>query len=349
MVRHAVLVISGKERVMTEESGQTGFCSAADELLTKRGQRYHQLFEKLTQRAAAAAMPVPYAVVWPCEAHALAGAVEAGQRGIIRPVLVGKTDQIRDVAEKSSITLEGIEIIDAGTPACAAQTAAQAAHEGRVHGLIKGSLHTDVLMHAVVSAENGLRTERRISHVFLLAVPGRDNLIFVTDAAINIFPDLTAKRDIVQNAIDLHHGLDLGAPEVAILSALETVNPKIPGTVDAAALCKMAERGQITGGVLDGPLGMDNAIDPEAARIKGIVSPVAGHAKILVAPDLESGNMLAKNLIFMAGADSAGIVLGTTVPVLLTSRADSVQARLASTAVGALYSAHLKESGAAKR
>ncbi|PEN28911.1 phosphate acetyltransferase [Acetobacter fabarum] len=306
----------------------------------------HQLFANLINRALAHE-PVPYGLVWPCEDHALAGPLDAAQKGIILPVLIGDTPRIQAIACKNQIDLSPYQIIPAPTPEAAAQKAVELARTGHVQGLIKGSLHTDTLMHAVVSPTNGLCTSRRISHVFLLAVPGYEKLLFVTDAAINIFPDLSTKRDIVQNAIDLHTGLGLGAPKVAILSAVEVINPKIPSTVDAASLCKMAERGQITGGILDGPLGMDNAIDPEAARIKNLSSPVAGQAQILVTPDLEAGNMLAKNLIFMAQADSAGIALGAKVPIVLTSRADSVQARLASAAIGALYARHLAQQNTA--
>lgn len=306
----------------------------------------HQLFAYLINRALAHE-PVPYGLVWPCEDHALAGPLDAAQKGIIQPVLIGDTPHIQAIACKNQIDLGPYQIIPAPTPEAAAQKAVELARTGHVQGLIKGSLHTDTLMHAVVSPTNGLCTGRRISHVFLLAVPGYEKLLFVTDAAINIFPDLSTKRDIVQNAIDLHTGLGLGVPKVAILSAVEVINPKIPSTVDAASLCKMAERGQITGGILDGPLGMDNAIDPEAARIKNLSSPVAGQAQILVTPDLEAGNMLAKNLIFMAQADSAGIALGAKVPIVLTSRADSVQARLASAAIGALYARHLAQQNTA--
>ncbi|OUI99794.1 phosphate acetyltransferase [Acetobacter sp. DsW_54] len=306
----------------------------------------HQLFADLINRALAHE-PVSYGLVWPCEDHALAGPLDAAQKGIILPVLIGDTPRIQAIACKNQIDLSPYQIIPAPTPEAAAQKAVELARTGHVQGLIKGSLHTDTLMHAVVSPTNGLCTSRRISHVFLLAVPGYEKLLFVTDAAINIFPDLSTKRDIVQNAIDLHTGLGLGVPKVAILSAVEVINPKIPSTVDAASLCKMAERGQITGGILDGPLGMDNAIDPEAARIKNLSSPVAGQAQILVTPDLEAGNMLAKNLIFMAQADSAGIALGAKVPIVLTSRADSVQARLASAAIGALYARHLAQQNTA--
>ncbi|PHY94760.1 phosphate acetyltransferase [Acetobacter pomorum] len=301
----------------------------------------HQAFEQLVSRAVQLPGLVPVGIVWPCEQHALEGAMDAAQRGIIEPVLVGDKGVIVSVAQASGIALDKAVIVDVATPAEAAQKATALVRDGRVKALMKGSLHTDLFMHAIVEADSGLRTSRRISHVFVLAVPDYEDLLFVTDAAINIFPDLDVKRDIVQNAIDLHNGLGLGAPRVAVLSAVETVNSKIPGTVDAACLCKMAERGQICGGVLDGPLAMDNAISLEAAKIKKIVSPVAGRAQVLVAPDLESGNMLAKNMIFMSGADSAGIVLGASVPVLLTSRANSVQARLASIAIGALYAHHL--------
>ncbi|WP_264820566.1 bifunctional enoyl-CoA hydratase/phosphate acetyltransferase, partial [Acetobacter pomorum] len=274
----------------------------------------HQAFEQLVSRAVQLPGLVPVGIVWPCEQHALEGAMDAAQRGIIEPVLVGDKGVIVSVAQASGIALDKAVIVDVATPAEAAQKATALVRDGRVKALMKGSLHTDLFMHAIVEADSGLRTSRRISHVFVLAVPDYEDLLFVTDAAINIFPDLDVKRDIVQNAIDLHNGLGLGAPRVAVLSAVETVNSKIPGTVDAACLCKMAERGQICGGVLDGPLAMDNAISLEAAKIKKIVSPVAGRAQVLVAPDLESGNMLAKNMIFMSGADSAGIVLGASVP-----------------------------------
>lgn len=302
----------------------------------------HQVFTDLIHRARVHA-PVPFAVVWPCEEHALAGALDAVKGGLIQPVFIGDEARIRATAQNNQFDLQAYQIIPAPTPESAAQKAVELAKAHHVQGIMKGSLHTDVLMHAVVLPSNGLCTTRRISHVFLLAVPDYTNLLFVTDAAINIFPDLATKQDIVQNAIDLHIGLGLGQPRVAILSAVEVINPKIPSTLDAASLCKMAERGQITGGILDGPLGMDNAISPEAARIKGLVSPVAGRAQILVAPDLEAGNMLAKNLIFMAQAESAGIALGAKVPIVLTSRADSVQARLASAAIGALYARHMAE------
>jgi phosphate acetyltransferase len=279
------------------------------------------------------------AVVWPCEEHALAGPLEAGAAGIIVPQLVGSEKRIRAVAEKAGLDVGTCTIVDTASEEDAAVAAVRLVHDGKAHALMKGSLHTEVLMHQVV-AKDGLRTGRRISHVFLLDVPAYPESLLITDAAINIFPDLETKRDIVQNAIDLHIGLGFGEPRVAILSAVEVINPRIPGTTDAAILCKMAERDQITGGILDGPLAMDNAINVEAAAIKNIHSPVAGRAQILVVPDLEAGNMLAKNLIFLAGADAAGIVLGASVPIILTSRADSVRTRMASIAIGALYAHH---------
>lgn len=305
----------------------------------------HHVFENLIEKAAKLSSPTPVGVVWPCEQHALEAALEAAEHGLMQAVLIGDKEIITALAKASNRDLGEADIIDVPTPEAAAVRAVSLVKEGRLRTLMKGGLHTDILMHSVVAPEGGLRTSRRVSHVFLLAIPGYDDLVFVTDAAINIFPDLEAKRDIVQNAIDLHIGLGLGEPRVALLSAVEIVNPKIPGTVDAACLCKMAERKQIQGGVLDGPLAMDNAINKEAARIKGIESPVAGRAQILVSPDLESGNMLAKNMIFMSHAESAGIVLGAKVPILLTSRADSVQARLASVAVGAVYAEYLARTG----
>ncbi len=245
--------------------------------------------------------------------------------------------KISAVARTARINIDQFEIVDAPHSDASAARAVELIHESKGEVLMKGSLHTDELMRAVASSKTGLRTARRISHVFVMDVPTYSETIFITDAAINIFPDLDAKRDIIQNAIDLWTQVGLGTPRVAILSAVETVTSKIPSTIEAAALCKMADRGQITGGILDGPLAFDNAIDPEAARIKGIKSEVAGRAQILVVPDLEAGNMLAKNLSFMAKADSAGIVLGARVPIVLTSRADSVRSRMASCAVAVLY------------
>ena len=252
-------------------------------------------------------------------------------------MLVGPAEKIKAVAQKFGLDISRFEIVQAAHSEEAAEKGVQLIQEAKGEVLMKGSLHTDELMRSVTSKTSGLRTARRISHAFIMDVPTYKETLLITDAAINIFPDLEAKRDIVQNAIDLYTHIGQGTPRVAILSAVETVTPKIPSTIDAAALCKMADRGQITGGILDGPLAFDNAIDPEAAAIKGIKSEVAGRAQILVVPDLEAGNMLAKNLTFLLKADSAGIVLGARVPIILTSRADSVRARLASCAVAALY------------
>ncbi len=281
--------------------------------------------------------PAVTVVAHPCDETSLRGAMLAAAEEIIEPVLVGPAARIVAVAAEHGIDIAGCEIVDAPHSHAAAAQAVALVREGRGALLMKGSLHTDELMKAVTCSATGLRTERRISHVFLMDVPGHAETLFITDAAINIFPDLDTKRDIVQNAIDLWAGIGMGVPRVAILSAVETVTTKIPSTIEAAALCKMADRGQITGGLIDGPLAFDNAIDPEAARIKGIAGPVAGQAQILVVPDLEAGNMLAKNLTFLAHADAAGIVLGARVPIVLTSRADSVRTRLASCAVAAIY------------
>jgi phosphate acetyltransferase len=305
------------------------------------GSKYDRLIERAKSVPAATTL-----VVHPCDETALRGATEAAEAGIIQPILVGPTRKIASTAREHGIDISRFQIVDAPHSEAAAAKAVQLVHEAKGELLMKGSLHTDELMRAVTSSATGLRTARRISHVFVMDVPTYAETLFITDAAINIAPDLDAKRDIVQNAIDLYTQVGLGTPRVAILSAVETVTTKIPSTIEAAALCKMADRGQITGGVLDGPLAFDNAIDPEAARIKGIFSEVAGRAQILVVPDLEAGNMLAKNLTFLAKADAAGIVLGARVPVILTSRADSVRTRMASCAVAALY-AHARRSKAA--
>ena len=276
-------------------------------------------------------------VVHPCDETSLRGPIEAARAGIIIPILVGPAAKIAAVARELGLDIDRFEIVDAPHSEAAAAKGVALIRESKGELLMKGSLHTDELMRAVTSGQTGLRTARRISHVFVMDVPTYAETLFITDAAINIVPDLDAKRDIVQNAIDLFTQVGLGTPRVAILSAVETVTSKIPSTIEAAALCKMADRGQITGGILDGPLAFDNAIDPEAARIKGIKSEVAGRAQILVVPDLEAGNMLAKNLIFLAKADAAGLVLGARVPIILTSRADSVRARMASCAAAVLY------------
>ncbi len=293
------------------------------------------------ERLIARAKQVPAAttiVVHPCEETALRGPIQAAEAGIIKPILVGPAAKIAGVAREHGLDIDRFEIVDVPHHSeAAAAKAVELIHESKGELLMKGSLHTDELMREVTSSKTGLRTARRISHVFIMDVPGYSETLFITDAAINIFPDLDAKRDIVQNAIDLFTQVGLGTPRVAILSAVETVTSKIPSTIEAAALCKMAERGQITDGILDGPLAFDNAIDLEAARIKGIKSEVAGRAQILLVPDLEAGNMLAKNLAFMAKADTAGIVLGARVPIVLTSRADSVRSRMASCAAAVLY------------
>ena len=280
--------------------------------------------------------PVSTAVAHPCEASALAGAVEASQRGLIEPLLVGPAATISQIAKSAGIDLGRLEIIDAPHSHAAAAQAVELVREGRAEILMKGSLHTDELMAAVVAREGGLRTGRRISHVFVMDVPTYHKPLIVTDGAINIAPTLEEKVDICQNAIDLAISLGSEKPKVAILAAVETVTSKMPATIDAAALCKMAERGQIKGALLDGPLAFDNAISKEAAETKGIHSAVAGDPDILLAPDLEAGNILAKQLSFLANADSAGMVLGARVPIILTSRADSVRSRIASCAVAVL-------------
>ena len=293
-------------------------------------------YERLIARAKQSP-PAATVVAYPCEETALRGPLEAAEAGIIMPILVGPATMISEVARKHGLDIRRYQVVDVPDSRTAAATAVRLIHEGKGELLMKGSLHTDEIMREVTSGTTGLRTARRVSHVFIMDVPRHPETLFITDAAINIIPDLSAKQDIVQNAVDLFSQVGLGRPRVAILSAVETVTSKIPSTIEAAALCKMAERGQITGAVLDGPLAFDNAISPEAARIKGIKSEVAGRAQILVVPDLEAGNMLAKNLSFLAGADTAGIVLGARVPIILTSRADSVRSRMASCAVAALY------------
>ena len=281
--------------------------------------------------------PMPTAVAHPCDAASLSGAVEAAEKGLLAPVLVGPAHRIKAVAEAEGLDISPYKLVGTKHSHQSAEQAVAIVRSGEASVLMKGSLHTDELLHEVMKKETGLRTERRVSHVYVMQVPTYPRALMITDAAISIYPTLEDKRDIVQNAIDLGHALGIAQPKVAILSAVETVTPKIPGTVDAAALCKMADRGQITGGLLDGPLAFDNAINEEAAAVKGIRSPVAGRADILIAPDLEAGNMIAKQLTFLANAEAAGIVLGARVPIILTSRADSVQARLASCAVAAIF------------
>jgi len=299
-------------------------------------------YERLLARCEGLA-PIPTAVAHPCEASALAGAVEAATRGLIVPLLVGPAAKIRETAVMSQIDLGNLKIVDVPHSHAAATKAVELVKEGKAEILMKGSLHTDELMSAIVSRDGGLRTARRISHVFIMDVPTYHKVLIITDGAINIAPTLEDKADICQNAIDLAISLGLEKPKVAILAAVETVTTKMPATIDAAALCKMAERGQIKGALLDGPLAFDNAISAQAAETKGIKSAVAGDPDILLAPDLEAGNILAKQLSFLANADSAGMVLGAKVPVILTSRADSVRSKVASCAVAKLV-AHARRA-----
>ena len=307
--------------------------------------REYRVYPALIERCAELE-PVTTAVAHPCDEASLTAAVEAAEADLIRPILVGPAAKIRAVAGQHGLEIGPYRLVDAPHSHAAAAKAVEIVRAGEAETLMKGSLHTDELMAEVVRKDTGLRTERRISHVFIMDVPTYPKPLGVTDAAINIFPDLETKVDIVQNAIDMAHALGRERPKVAILSAVETVTPKIPSTIDAAALCKMAERGQITGALLDGPLAFDNAISKEAAAIKGIRSEVAGDPDILLVPDLEAGNMLAKQLSFLANADAAGIVLGARVPIILTSRADTVRARMASCAVAVLL-AHSRRRQAA--
>ena len=300
--------------------------------------KYEQLLERCKNLE-----PIPTAVAHPCEASALAGAVQAGELGLIVPILVGPKAKIEAVAKASNIDLHKVEVVDAPHSVGSAMNAVALVREGKAELLMKGSLHTDELMSAIVSREGGLRTGRRISHIFVMDVPTYHKVLIITDGAINIAPLLEDKVDILQNAIDLMISLGREKPKVAILAAVETVNSKMQATLDAAALCKMAERGQITGAILDGPLAFDNAISKDAAQTKGIRSEVAGDPDILLAPDLEAGNILAKQLRFLANADSAGLVLGARVPIILTSRADSVRSRIASCAI-AMLAAHARRN-----
>lgn len=296
--------------------------------------RFHRLLD-----AAQGRPPVRTAIAHPCDEVSLESVIEAARLKLIVPILVGPSARIREVAARMSFNISGMEMVETRHSHDSAAQAVEVVRSGRAEALMKGSLHTDELMSAVVSRTSGLRTARRISHCFIMDVPGHANAMIITDAAVNIVPTLEEKVDIVQNAIDLAHVMGVSDVRVAILSATETINSKVVSTLEAAALCKMADRGQISGAVLDGPLALDNAISPEAAGIKRIVSPVAGKANILVVPDLESGNMLAKSLSFLAGADAAGIVLGARVPIILTSRADNLLTRIASCAVAVLVAA----------
>jgi phosphate acetyltransferase len=289
--------------------------------------------------------PIPVAVAYPCDKESLRGPLMAAEAGVIDPILVGPEAKIRAVAEEFSLDLKGARIVDVLPSPESAARAVALVREGEAGALMKGSLHTDELMGAVVSRANEFRTKRRISHVFVMDVPTYPRPMLITDAAVNIFPTLEDKVDIAQNAIDLAHALGIIEPRVAILAAVETINPKMPSTLEAAALCKMADRGQIKGGVLDGPLAFDNAVSLEAARIKGIKSPVAGQADIFLVPNLEAGNMLFKQLEYLANALTAGIVLGAKAPVILTSRADSAETRTASCVVGALFAHANRQKG----
>jgi phosphate acetyltransferase len=289
--------------------------------------------------------PTPTAVAHPCDQSSLESALQAAKMGLIAPILVGPRERIEAVARANDLDISAFEIVDAPYSQASAAAAVQLVREGKAEALMKGSLHTDELMGAVVRREGGLRTARRVSHCFVMDVPSYDQTLIITDAAVNIAPTLEEKVDILQNAIDLAHAMpEFQEVRVAILSAMETINPKVPSTVEAAALCKMVDRHQITGAIVDGPLALDNAISLEAAKVKEIDSPVAGRANVLMVPDLEAGNMLAKSLSFLAGADAAGIVLGARVPIILTSRADSVTTRLASCAVAALVAKARRES-----
>ncbi len=308
-------------------------------------ERKHEKYERLLDFCKTLP-PTPTAVAHPCDESSLRGAVDAARLGLIAPLLVGPRSRIETVAKEFGLDIGALPIVDTPHSHASADMAVEQVRLGNAEALMKGSLHTDELMGAVVRRDTGLRTSRRVSHCFVMDVPTYAETLIVTDAAVNIAPTLAEKVDIIQNAIDLAHALQFKEVRVAILSAMETVNPAVPSTVEAAALCKMADRHQITGAVVDGPLALDNAISLESVQIKKIDSPVAGRANVLVVPDLEAGNMLAKSLSFLAGADAAGIVLGARVPIILTSRADSVPSRLASCAIAVLVAKARRESGA---
>jgi len=326
-----VVLVSGSVTVVAPTSRVRFTDVAPPELAFRRGDEFHKLLRSCKNRP-----PIRCGIVHPCDRGSLVAALEAARRGLLDPVLIGPLARIQAVAVAEHLDLGDLPIVDVPHSHAAAARAAEMARAGQFEALMKGSIHTGELLAAIVSAKSGLRTARRISHVYVIDVPSHPRILLVSDAAVNIFPTLEEKVDIVQNAIDLAHLIGIAEPKVAILSAIETVNPKIRSTVEAAALCKMAQRGQISGGIVDGPLAFDNAISLEAARRKQIASPVAGRADILITPDLEAGNMLVKQLVFMAGADGAGIVMGARVPIALTSRADSVRTRLASIAVANL-------------
>lgn len=335
-------VVEGRVTVAAPVDKQSLAAVPAPELMLRhKGQRYRRLVAM-----AAGLAPLRTAVVHPVDVPSLLGAVEAAHAHLIDPLLIGPRARLEAAAQQAGVDLGAFECIDVEHSDAAAETAVELAQSGRVEALMKGALHTDELMHAVVTHNGGLRTKRRMSHVFAIDAPAYPRSLFVTDAAINIYPTLADKRDIVQNAIELVHALGIAEPRVAILSAVETVTDSIRSTLDAAALCKMADRGQIHGGILDGPLAFDNAVSPEAARTKGIVSAVAGRADIFVVPDLEAGNMLAKQLEYLGDAQMAGIVLGARVPIMLTSRADPTLARLGSCAIALLLARHAAEGRA---
>lgn len=335
------LVAEGSAEVIAPETAVPLSAKNLPDLLVHR----HQHFDRLLA-ACADLSPLPTAVVSPEETSALGGALQARDAGLIEPILVGDRARIETVAAELGADLAGVTIEDVPDHHDAAVRAVTMARDGAARAVMKGHLHTDVLMSAVMKRENGLRSARRVSHAFVLDVPGHEHLLIVSDAAINIAPDLDAKVDITQNAIDLARGLGIETPRVGVLSAVETVTPKIPSTLDAAVIAKMADRGQITGGLVDGPLAMDNAIDIGAAKTKGVTGLVAGRAEVLIAPNLEAANMLAKELTFLAHADAAGVVLGAKVPIMLTSRADDERSRLVSCAVALLFEAW-KSKGAA--
>jgi phosphate acetyltransferase len=316
------------------------------EIGDRPNERTHEKYERLITRAQSEDT-IKVAVVHPCDDVSLEAAVEAARLHLIEPILVGPVHRIRSEADRAGWDISGMEIVASEHSHDSAAKAVELVRAGRAEALMKGSLHTDELMGAVVSRQTGIRTARRISHCFIMDVPNHPDALIVTDAAVNIAPTFDEKVDIIQNAIDLAHAMGVEEVRVAILSAMETVTAKVPSTIEAAALCKMAERGQITGALLDGPLALDNAISPAAAAIKKIASPVAGRANVLVVPDLEAGNMLAKSLSFLAQADAAGIVLGARVPIILTSRADSLLTRLASCAVAVMVAAARRQSASA--
>ena len=339
--QHGDVVIQGEAKVLAPtEKLRIARTDVPEPLLADKNLRYDQLL------AAAKALPkVKMGVVHPCSREALEGALDAARLGLIEALLIGPEAKIRSLASECGFDLTGFSIVDVPHSHAAAAKAVELARSGDIAALMKGSLHSDEMLSAVVNSQTGLRTERRISHVYVLDVPRYAKPLLITDAAINVAPDFDAKVDIVQNAIDLAHALGMALPKVAILSALETVTAKLRSSMDAAALSKMAQRGQITGGLVDGPLAFDNAVSPVAAKIKGIVSEVAGDADILVVPDLESGNMLAKQLEYLGGAQVAGIVMGARVPIVLTSRADSAHSRIASCAIALLLTHHRLTAG----